>query len=367
MKKILIFAPTAPTSGITQYILNFLSKADLNAFHFDILSFHNSRLKQWAEEHNSAYFDLTISLYKHPLRYKRFLMQVFSGGYHTVHFQLSALTTMRPFKYAKKCGIPNIILHSHNSQIDVPSALRRKAFTVVHYAIRGCVSSYVNSFCACSDLAAKWMFSKKMLSKVTILNNAIDLEKFAFSAQNCAEIRTQYQIETPYVVGNIARFSAAKNQEFLIKAFAELLKKRQDVTLLLVGEGNLLNQNKQLAQALEVTPYVRFVPFQTDIHRYYSAMDLFVLPSVFEGLPITLVEAQANGLPALVSDTVNEMANITNKLKFFSLKEGTMVLATNMDKLLQSHSRYEGKEKLVSAGFSLKEQVQTVEDLLNRG
>lgn len=210
------------------------------------------------------------------------------------------------------------------------------------------------------------MFPKKILPHVIILNNAIDLEKFSYSAQNGAEVRAQQQIETPYVIGNIARFSAAKNQSFLLKAFGELLKKRQDITLLLVGEGDLLTQNKQLVQTLGIESFVRFVPFQTDIHRYYSAMDLFVLPSLFEGLPITLVEAQANGLPALVSNTVNEMANITKKLQFFSLQDGVLALAENMNKLLQSHNRYEEKEKLILAGFSLKEQVQIVEELLNR-
>lgn len=362
MKKILIFAPTAPGSGITQYILNFLNHADLTEFHFDILSFHNPRLEQWATEHNSKYFDLTISLYKHPVLYKRFLMKVFSGGYQTVHFQLSAISTLRPFRYAKKCGISNIILHSHNSRVDVRSALRRKLFTLVHYLLKGRANGYANTYCTCSPAAAKWMFTRKNLPRVQLLNNAIDLEKFAFSKENRQKIRQQCGIQTPFVIGNIARFSAAKNQAFLIKAFGQLRQLRQDCTLLLIGEGDLLTENKRLVSELGLDDFVTFLPFQADINRYYSAMDLFVLPSLFEGLPITLVEAQANGLPALVSSAVNPAANITGRLAFFNLKDGTESLAKELNGCISTAQRYNEIEKLVKAGFSLKEQAEIVQN-----
>lgn len=363
MKKVLIFAPTAPSSGITQYILNFLSYADLTSFQFDLLSFHNPRLKSWAEAHGSKYFDLTVSLYKHPLQYKRFLMQVFSGGYSTVHFQLSAVSTLRPLRYAKKSGIKNIILHSHNSKVDVPSALRKRVFTGVHYLLKGKANRLANVYCTCSPAAAAWMFTKKNQPKVLTLNNAVDLKKFAYNENSRTELRRQHNLLTPYVIGNIARFSAAKNQAFLLRAFALLKQKRQDCTLLLIGEGDLLAQNKQLANELGLGSSVVFLPFQTDIYRYYSAMDLFVLPSLFEGLPITLVEAQANGLPALVSSAVNPAANITGRLEFFNLKGGPQLLAKELDRAVSAARRYNETERLIKAGFSLKEQVELVQNL----
>lgn len=363
MKRVLIYAPTAPGSGITQYILNCLRHADLNKFHFDILSFHNPRLEQWATEHDSVYYDLTVSLYKHPWKYKQFLTDVFSNSYDVVHFQLSAISTLRPFKYAKKCGIKKLILHSHNSFIDVPSALRRRVFSVVHRLLRGQAIQYFNTLCACSTVAAEWMFGPKNCSKAIIMNNAIDLERFSYSPQERKKIRESLNIQTPYVLGNIARFTIAKNQRFLLEMMAQLLKKRQDCTLLLIGAGDLLEDCKTYAKTLNIDRHVIFLPFQPDIYRYYSAMDVFVLPSLFEGLPLTLIEAQANGIKSVVSDAVSHDCDLTDSMLFVPLEKGAAEWADLLNELLQNVERQDDTEKIVKAGFSLQEQIKTVQNL----
>lgn len=363
MKKVLIFAPTAPTSGITQYILNMLSVMDTENIHFDILSFKNHRLKAWCEKNSTEYFELDISPYKNPKGYTAFLKNVFSKGYNVVHFHLSSISDLRIFKFARKSGAKRIIVHSHNSFTDVPSKLRRIVFGNLHKILRIFANKYSDYKCACSPVAAEWMFGKNKGRTATIMNNAVDISKFAYNETHRNDLRESLNITTKYVVGHIGRFSVQKNQKFLLDTFKELSKKRDDCTLLLIGNGELTDNVKQHAKDLKLENKVVFVDFQEDIYRYYSAMDLFVMPSLFEGLPITLVEAQANSLKSLVSDVITKSSDLTGLVEFMSLNDGYEKWAERIDKKLESCERVDRAEKIEQSGFSLGGQAKVISDL----
>ncbi len=363
MKKVLIFAPTAPTSGITQYILNMLSVMDKKNVRFDILSFKNYRLKAWAEANGTEYFEFDISPYKDPKGYKAFLKNVFAKGYDVVHFHLSSISDLRIFKLAKKSGANRIIVHSHNSFTDVPSKLRRIVFGNLHKFLRVFANKYSDYKCACSPVAAEWMFGKSKGKNAIIMNNAVDISKFAYSEKHRADLRESLNITTKYVVGHIGRFSVQKNQKFLVDAFKVLCEKRDDCTLLLIGNGELTNSVKQQVKDLQLEEKVRFVDFQEDIYRYYSAMDLFVMPSLFEGLPITLVESQANSLKSLVSDAVTKNSDLTGLVEFMSLNDGPEKWAEKIDNKLENCERVDRTEKIEENGFSLQSQAKTISNL----
>ena len=363
MKKVLIFAPTAPTSGITQYILNMLSVLDTENVHYDILSFKNHRLKKWAEENGTEYFEFDISPYKNPKGYTAFLKNVFSKGYDVVHFHLSSISDLRIFKFAKKSGAGRIIVHSHNSFTDVPSKLRRIVFGNLHKILRVFANKYSNFKCACSPVAAEWMFGKVKGKDAIIMNNAVSISKFAYSEKHRADLRESLNIKTKYVIGHAGRFSVQKNQNFLLDTFKALSEKRDDCTLLLIGNGELTNSVKQHAKELQLDDKVVFVDFQEDIYRYYSVMDLFVMPSLFEGLPITLVESQANGLSSLVSDAVTKNSDLTGLVEFMSLDDGATKWAERIDKKLSNCERVDRAEKIEQNGFSLEGQAKVVYDL----
>ena len=363
MKKVLIFAPTAPTSGITQYILNILSVLDTDNVRFDILSFKNHRLKAWCEEHVREYFEFDISPYKDPKGYKSFLKNVFSKGYDVVHFHLSSISDLRIFKFAKKGGAKRIIVHSHNSFTDVPSKLRRIVFGNLHKILRVFANRYSDYKCACSEVAAEWMFGKNKGKDAIIMNNAVDISKFAYSEKHRADLRESLDINTKYVIGHAGRFSVQKNQNFLLDAFKVLSQKRDDCTLLLIGNGELTNSVKQHAKDLQLEDKVRFVDFQEDIYRYYSAMDLFVMPSLFEGLPITLVESQANSLSSLVSDAVTKNSDLTGLVEFMSLEEGHEKWAERISNKLDKNERVDRSTEISKKGFSLQGQAKTISDL----
>lgn len=365
MKKILIFAPTAPSSGITQYILNILGELNTDSACIDILSFRNDRLKKWAEERGTQYFELDISMYKHPFAYRRFLKDVFSCGYDTVHFNLSGISALTAFKYAKQCGIKKIIAHSHSSFTDLASPLRRFVFGNLHKVLRVFANRYYTVKCACSVPAAQWLYGKRAAKDALILNNAVDTDKFAYNEVNADEIRRQYGVKTKYLLGHVGRFTVQKNHAFLIDVFSELCKNRGDCTLMLLGNGEFLESIKNKVKELNLSENVIFVDFQEDIYKYYSAMDLLLLPSLFEGLPVTLIEAQANGLPQLVSSAVTKECDLTGLTHFYPLSEGCLKWARKTGEMLDNGSERNAdvKDKIEKSGFSLKSQAKVISKL----
>lgn len=365
MKRVLIFAPTAPATGITQYILNILNELKNVDAHIDILSFRNDRLKKWTEENKTQYFEMDISMYKHPFLYRRFLKDVFSRGYDAVHFNMSSISTLTIFKYAKRYGAKKIIMHSHSSFTDLASQIRRIVFSNLHKFLRAFANKYFDVKCACSVPAAKWMYGKKAAQSAVILNNAVDTSKFAFREESADEIREKYGVKIKYLIGHVGRFTVQKNHTFIIDTFNELCKIRNDCMLMLVGNGEFFESIKNKVNELNLTENVIFVDFQEDIYKYYSAMDLFLMPSLFEGLPITLVEAQANGLPSLVSSAVTKECDLTGLVEFFSLYEGSRRWAERISEKLKigRGNSIDAEKQLEQSGFSLSGQAQVISKL----
>lgn len=355
MKRVLIFAPTAPASGITQYILNMLGAFDTDAVRFDILSFRNHRLKAWCEAHGTEYFEFDLSPYKQRRAYMAYLKRVFAREYDVIHYHLSSLSELAILRLGVRRG-RRIVVHSHNTFTDVPSKLRRAVFGTLHKLLRGYACRYSDVKCGCSAAAAAWMFGRAAKDAV-VMNNAIDTDKFAYNEAYRAELRARYHAEGKRVIGHIGRFSAQKNQPFLLESFAALCQTDPTAVLWLIGNGELWNVSKQKAEELGIADRVTFIDFQEDIYKYYSAFDLFVLPSLFEGLPITMVEAQANGLTLLVSDAVTAESDLTGRVEFYPLAEGAAAWGARMAVKLQDTARAETAGQLAEKGFSLKGQA----------
>lgn len=362
MKKILIFAPTSPSSGITQYILNILSVLHTENVHFDILSFKNHRLKAWCEENGSEYFEFDISPYKQRKKYNKFLKDVFSRKYDAVYYNISVITNLQIFKSAKKYSNAKLIVHSHNSLLENSSKLIRFVFYYIHKILRLVANKYFYKKCACSLVASEWMYGKKNAKDALILENAIDAEKFKYNADYVQELKTELGIKTKYVVGNIGRFVLQKNHTFILDVFSELSKINDDCTLVLIGNGEFENDIKQKVKDLSLEQKVVFVDFQENIFKYYSLFDLFLLPSLFEGLPITLVEAQANGLVSLVSDAVTTKSDITGLLDFMSLSASAKKWAEEVNEKLGT-PRMDTTKIIYEKGYSLKGQAKKLYDL----
>lgn len=360
MKKILFFAPTAPSSGITQYIVNIMGYLIKNGIQVDILSFNNDRLKEIALAGGGKYYNLNISLYKHPVLYKRFLVDVFSQNYDAVHYHLSCITTLRIFKFAKLAGVKKIIVHSHNSSMGLTSNLRKTVFGTLHKVLAKKAVKYIDGFCACSYVAAEWMFGKEKAKNALIMKNAIDLDKFSYSESEKEKIKTSLNLENFKIIGNVGRFTYIKNHKFLVDILCEILKIKKDVKLLIIGEGELKDSILDYANSLGVSSNLVILGFREDIYKYYSAMDIFVLPSLFEGLPITVVEAQANGLKVIASSNVSPECNLTGNAEFYPLEKGAEFWCNIICQKLNEPRKNNTKALLKEKGYSLEAEVSNI-------
>ena len=216
---------------------------------------------------------------------------------------------------------------------------------------------------ACSDEAAKWQFGKH--ASATIFPNAIDTLRFSFDFRKRDEVRKRLGIaDSALLIGNVSRFSEAKNQIWLIDMFSELLRVRQNAKLLLVGDGPLRPEAEKRTRILNLDDKVIFVGSTSDPSSYYSAMDIFVFPSLFEGFGNVLLEAQCSGLPCLASDVVPRVTAVTPLVKYLSLsaEKGAWI-----QELLSMSSdlstRTDAREAVVKAGFDIRDAASLLERL----
>lgn len=180
---------------------------------------------------------------------------------------------------------------------------------------------------ACSDKAGKWLFGEKALTQPNyrMIPNGVDLQRFAFNAEKRNMMRDKLGIaEDIFVLGHIGRITTPKNHKFLVELFAKYHKKTQNSKLLLVGDGELYENVKHQVDQLGIHDAVIMVGSKTNTEDYYQAMDVFVFPSLWEGLPVSVVEAQANGLPCLLSDTITRDVDLTDLVSYFPLDNKAM-------------------------------------------
>ena len=212
--------------------------------------------------------------------------------YRVVHSHLDCMSAI-PLKAAKKHGVPVRIGHAHNSNQPRDAKYLLKLF------YKRMIAGQATQLFACSDEAGRWMFGN---ADFRVLNNAIDAGKYAFDAAIRSEVRHELGLPADaLVVGHVGRFDPQKNHRFLVEIFEKM---PEDARLLLVGDGVLRPDVEQQAEALGIRDRILFTGVRTDVDRLLQAMDVFLMPSLFEGLPVSIVEAQAAGLPCLISDKV---------------------------------------------------------------
>lgn len=220
---------------------------------------------------------------------------------------------------AKKAGAKRCIARSSNSQ-DVGGWKSK----VIHRVGRFLYGKYVDVKLAPSDLAAIYTFGKKAYKngKVHILHNAVDLNVFRYDAAGREEIRKEFGIEDDcLLVGHVGRFMTQKNHRYLLKVFARIQKINPKAKLLLVGNGELEEMLHQQVKQMGLEEYVIFAGVRSDVPKLLSAMDVFVFPSLYEGMPNTVIEAQATGLPCVISDTITREADVTGIVQYLSLRQ----------------------------------------------
>lgn len=217
---------------------------------------------------------------------------------------------------AKQAGTKRIILHSHASGVD---GNHRRIKRIIHKLCRRFLKYVGTDYVSCSDLAAEWMFPNVRHSDVVIIKNGIDLEKFRFNEQIRVSERQNLIMTDELLIGHVGRFCYQKNHEYLIAIMKEIKKRGIKAKLLLVGEGPDKEKIRFRVADNKLEEYVIFYGISDRVFELYQAMDIFLLPSHFEGLPIVGVEAQASGLPVLFSNKITKDAQLTNYVKYLGI------------------------------------------------
>ena len=252
--------------------------------------------------------------------------------YRIVHSHLDCMSAY-PLSHAKKAGVPVRIAHAHNKSQDknikYPLKIVSKIF-IPHYATH---------LFACGGEAGEWMFNGKDFN---IIHNAIDSEKYSYSEIIRREVREEFHLQGKFVIGHVGRFSPQKNHEFIVEVFDQLQKERTNSILLLVGDGNGRERIKEIIRQRKIEDKVIFTGIRSDVNRLMQAMDVFLFPSLYEGLPVTMIEAQAAGLPCVVSSEVPKETEITKLVKRVSLRKSEkdwiseILMAENIERCNQT-------------------------------
>ena len=274
-------------------------------------------------------------------------------GYKNVLRITSNTAGFVDLKIAKEAGAQRCIARSSNSSDG--DSIKAK---LINEVCRVLYLKYVDEMVAPSDLAAKYTFGKKAVQegKVHKLNNAVDLNIFLYSEDGRRKIREEFGLGKSLVVGHIGRFMSQKNHKFLLEVFSEI-KKKTDAKLLLVGKGELEAQIRDQAKALDIDKHIVFTGLRQDVPDLLSAMDVMAFPSLYEGMPNTVIEAQATGLPCLISDSITREANITGLVKYESLSASALKWAEDVQSMV-GKKRKDTRCSFISNGYDIQSLVE---------
>lgn len=264
---------------------------------------------------------------------------------------------------AKWAGTKKIILHSHAAGVDGNHRELKKLF---HNCCKGFLKHIATEFLSCSDLATAWMFPNVDRSRVVMVNNGVDLEKFRFHPQTRAVVRAELGLKDEFLVGHVGRFAYQKNHEYLLDVFEAVHKKIADAKLLLVGQGPLEGDIRRKVAEKGLQSSVIFYGVSHSVQELFQAMDVFVLPSHFEGLPIVGVEAQAAGLPVVFSEEITREAKLTQNVTYLPIGQEAVSAWSEKLEQVAALERKDTYEQLKRQGFSIQDTVNTLLSLYKR-
>lgn len=340
------------SGGAEAVIMNLYRNIDRNQVQFDFVV-HTTEEKLYDKEIlrlGGKIFRTEKYYVKNYIAYKKWWSNFLKEHteYKIIHGHIgsSAPVYLREAKKYERIAIA----HSHSTKN--PSwTLKGFLWEINSYPTRY-IADY---FFACSKEAAIVRFGKKVFNskKCQILKNGIDRERFKFSEKKRLEMRKLLGIEDFFVVGHVGRFTEAKNHVFLIEIFELIYEKNKNARLLLIGEGELENDIKSLCRQKAISQAVIFAGVHQNVEDYYAAMDVFCFPSRWEGLPVALLEAQAEGLPCIISDNLPKEVDLKAGLIHFIKLEVSAEYWGDKILCVESINRHEAERYLVEAGFDI--------------
>lgn len=347
--------------GIEKYLINIFRNIDKSKFELDFLVYKGEKVCFYDEiSKESNIYELTRRTDNY-YRYIKELGDFFKkSDYDYIHFHLMEFSCFERIILAQKYTKARIILHSHIANHKLPS-FKTKVLNFVGKILVKKNDSYLKA--ACSMDAGRYMFSDFKDNNFVVLNNGIDIIEFKFNNDERIKMRKKLNLCGKFVIGNIGRFVTQKNHTFLLEIFKYVKEIKPNASLLLIGSGKLKKRIIKKAQNLKVLDSIIFIDKTNEVPSYLAVMDKFVFPSLFEGLGIVLIEAQASGLECYVTDSLPNEINISNNITRISLKQDAQYWAK---KITQNEESIENREKeneriKKESNFDIKKSVNILE------
>lgn len=358
MIRVLHIVGTMDLGGIEQFLMNIYRNIDREKVQFDFIV-HKEEKNYFEDE----IIDLGGRIFRVPRKgngiitnmVKLYTILNYNREYEIVHIHNNSAICVTDLIVAKLCKIKFTIVHSHSTS----TAKRKK---IMHVILRSIMNKLTYKKLACSDLAALWFFGKS--NEVVLINNAIDAKKFQYNVQIANKYRASLGVQPETIlIGHIGSFSYAKNHMFIIEIFKSVIEKNNNSRLILVGEGPLLKDVINKVDELNLRDYVIFTGLRSDIPEILSAIDVLLFPSIYEGFPVTLVEAQAAGLKCVISDTITKQVNLTDLVEQLSLEEPPHVWAEKVLSHREKYNRNNAYQEIVNKGFDIIDESKRLQSI----
>ncbi len=313
-------------AGIESFIMNIYRNIDRTQVQFDFLVLRNEKEyydeeirsmggKKYCIEPKAG--NTLLRVFDESKKIEAFLR---SNHYDIVHIHYTTPLRAPILKACYMAGVPTRIYHSHSAF--VPGKARIKM--LIYSYMKECISKYGTHFFACSKAAAAWVFPDKLIrdGRVDIVHNGIDVKRFSFDKKIREEKRKELDIPADgFVVIHTGRFTEQKNQLFLLDIIEYVLKHTPDAYLVLLGDGETMDLARQKVKEKYMESSVFFLGVRPNVNEYLSMADCYVMPSLYEGLPVAAIEAQASGLPCVLSDSITDEVKLSENVSFLSLND----------------------------------------------
>lgn len=367
MVRVLNVLGTMNLGGAESRVMELYRVMDKSRVQFDFLvhtdkeGHYDAEIKKLGGRiYNVPRFKVTnIAAYKKAL--KAFFRE--HNDYAAVHGHMTSTASVY-LPIAKKAGIPVTIAHARSAGVD--KGIKGLATKIIRYPLK-----YKADYCfTCSAEAGRAVYGEAWVKKgkVWTIPNAIDTERFVYNEAVRKQVRDELGLSNRFVIGHVGRFGFMKNHAYLIEVFAQLCKMRDDAALVLIGKGELEQEIKDKVKLLGLVDKVVFLGNRFDVERYYQAFDYFVFPSVFEGLPGSVVEAQASGLMCLVSDKVTKEAAVTGLATYKSIEEPASSWANEIIGNVKRALEREDMSAIIrEKNFDVKQQAEKMENFYRSG
>lgn len=368
MIRILHSVSNMDRAGIETMLMNYYRHIDRKKIQFDFLC---NKEKQGAYDEEiralggNIYHSPGLNPFKY-LKYLKYMRKMFCehSEYKIVHAHNGAFVVY-PLFAAKKNRVPNRIAHVHSASFTMDYKWPLKMLC------RPLIPFCATEKWACGTEAAKFYYGKKILDrgKAIVINNAIEINRFVFNEEIREHLRIENDLQDKFVVGHVGRFDSQKNHTFLVDIFKEVYKKEPRAMLVLLGEGELMKEIKDKVKELKLDDCVLFKGNVNNVNEWYQAMDVFVLPSVWEGLPVVGIEAQSADLPCAFSDDITREVDLLPSTAFIKRENSIEKWVEYILRYAKEHVRVDRSKEIKAAGYDIETEAQKLmalyEALLN--